>query len=313
MDLSSLKTFIEVVNRGSFSRVARDHNVSPSSVSRTLASLEEELGVRLFQRSTRQLEITEAGSLYFDQIESSVGEIEQAGYNAIQLSGSPQGTLRITAPVDFGQFAIAPLLPIFSARYPEIKFDLLFADAVLDLLTERIDIAIRLSPPSDSLYIGTKLFDESFVVCASQAYIEQHGGPRLPEEVIEHECMHFPMADYTQWCFQDKNSCTEVVKVSGNLQVTNSIILRDCAMAGMGVVLLPHWITWKELESRQLINLFPDYTVTVSDLKTAAWLLYPSRSHLPLKVRVFVDFMKTQFSNWPEEYAFAVSESQEQA
>ncbi len=301
MEISGLKTFIEVVRRGSFSSVARDHNTSPSSVSRSIAALEEELGVRLLQRSTRRLELTEAGVLYIDRIEASVEKIEQAGLNVAELSGIPQGTLRVTAPVDFGQIAVAPLLPEFSASYPEINFDLLFTDEVLDLLTERIDIAVRLGPPIDYPYVGVKLFDERFVLCASPSYIDQYGRPQMPREVAEHNCMHFPMADYMQWCFHHKSDRAETVKVRSSLRVTNSVILKDCALAGMGLTLLPYWAVCRELSNGGLIDLFPDYKLTASNLNTAAWLMYPTRSYLPLKVRVFLDFMKIRFHNWPKE------------
>jgi DNA-binding transcriptional LysR family regulator len=308
MNLSSLNTFIEVVHRGSFSAVARDHNVSPSSVSRTIAALEEELGIRLFQRSTRRLELTEAGSLYFDQIEPSVGEIEQAGHGIAEFSGIPQGTLRITAAVGFGQIAVAPLLPAFSARYPKINFDLLLTNEKLDLLAERIDLAIRMGPPSDYSYVGTKLFDESFIVCANPSYLEKHGQPQLPEEIAEHDCLHFLMAEFAQWSFHRENSQTKVVKVRSKLRVANSVILRDCAKAGMGITLLPYQTIKQELDNGELIHLFPNYTITIFDFITSAWLMYPTRNQLPLKVRVFVDFMKTQFHHWPDAYKLAASE-----
>lgn len=298
MDISSLKIFIEVLQRGSFSAVARHLNVSPSSISRTIAALEEELGIRLFQRNTRRLELTEAGSKYFDQIEQSVKKIEDAGNRVNELRGIPQGTLRITTPVDFGQLIVTPLLPKFSLSFPEIQFDLLFADQVLDLLVERIDIAVRLSAPTDYSYIGTKLFNENFIVCASPAYINQNGHPTTPSEITQHNCMHFPMAAYKQWNFNHKDKPAEQVSVLSTLQTTNSVVLRDCTLASMGIALLPHWAIWQELENKRLINLFPFYKISISDLTTAAWLMYPTRDHLPLKVRVFVDFMKTQRFNW---------------
>ena len=176
------------------------------------------------------------------------------------------------------------------------------------MLAERIDIAIRLGPPADYTYIGAKLFDERFVVCASQSYLDTKGCPRLPEEIVDHDCMHFPMVDYMQWSFHHRNRSTEIVKVRSKLRVTNSVILRDCAEAGMGVALLPQWSCWQELDSGKLVDLFPDYKVTISDFTTAAWLMYPSRDQLLLKVRVFVDFMKAQFNNWPDEYKLATKD-----
>ncbi len=301
MDVLSLKIFLDVARRNSFSEVARDRNVSPSTISRTIATLEEELGARLFQRSTRHLALTEAGADYFSQVESSVGEIEQAGINASEWRGVAQGTLRITAPVDFGQLAIVPLLPVFAMRYPEIKFDLLFSDAMMDLLAERIDIAVRLGPPSDYSYIGTKLFDEGLVVCASQSYLKRHSRPQQPRDVGEHNCMHFSLPAYTQWCFHKGNG-RETINIQSNLQVSNSVVLKNCALGDMGLALLPRWAVWQEIENGQLVDLFPDYQVLAPDVTTAAWLMYPSRNHLPQKVSAFIDFMKTEFNHWPKDY-----------
>ncbi len=303
MNILSLSNFVEVVRRGSFSAVAREHNVSPSHISRTIATLEKELGIRLFQRSTRRLELTEAGALYFERIAASVEEINQAGKSVTEMSDIPQGTLRITAPVDFGQLAITPLLSEFSQNYPEIHYDLQFIDAELDLLAEHIDVAIRLAPPSDYSYIGSKLFDEKFVICVSQSYLKKRGKPRMPDEIANHNCLHFPMKEYTLWSFHNREgNRIEKVKIDSHVEVSNSVVLRDCAVAGMGIALIPHWAVWQELDKGQLIELFADYTITVSELTTEAWLMYPTRRYLPLKVRVFVDFLKMQFANWPDNY-----------
>ncbi|NOY73852.1 MAG: LysR family transcriptional regulator [Gammaproteobacteria bacterium] len=297
MEIASLKTFIEVVRRGSFSAVAHDHNVSPSSVSRVVAKLESELGTRLFQRSTRRLEPTEAGNYYFEHIEHLIEKLEQAGQGCIGLNEVPQGTLRITAPVAFGQLVLAPLLPAFSKIYPQLEFELLFTDKLLDLLAERVDLAIRLGTLEDSASVATRIFDEEFVICASSGYLKQHGNPHIPTEITKHECLHFPMSNFAHWHFLDKRGDTNTVSVRSRWRMTNSVTLKTFAQSGMGLTFLPRWAVWQELRTGELIQLFTNYKVTAANLDTAAWLLYPSRSYLPLKVRVLIDFLKEKLRN----------------
>ncbi|HFD86558.1 MAG TPA: LysR family transcriptional regulator, partial [Gammaproteobacteria bacterium] len=189
MDLDNLQIFIEVVRRGSFAAVARDRDVNPSSISRSVAMLENELGVLLFQRSTRQLEITEAGELYLERIEPIVEELQRARDLAADISAHPRGRLRITAPVTFGQIAIVPYLPELTTRYPDLSIELILQDSVDDLLAEHFDIALRLGPLRDSAFIASRLCDMNFVVCASPAWLEKHGEPKKPEQIAGQDCL----------------------------------------------------------------------------------------------------------------------------
>ena len=170
MDISTLQIFVEVMRQGSFAAVARDRDLDPSSVSRTIAALEKELGVRLFQRTTRRLSPTEAGTVYFERIEPLVEEMQQAIDIALDTAGQPKGTLRVTASVSFGQKCIVPLLPDFGFRYPELAIDLFLTDAVVDLFAERIDLAIRLGLLTDSTLVAQPLMRTRYRVCASPQY-----------------------------------------------------------------------------------------------------------------------------------------------
>lgn len=300
MELSALRTFVEVMRRGSFAAVARDQDVAPSSVSRAIAALEEELGVRLFQRSTRRLEPTEAGRVYFERIETIVDELEHAGHMAVDMSSSPKGSLRITAPQTFGQLHIVPLLPELSATYPELSLELLLTNAIVDLLAERIDVAVRLGPLPDSTLVVSRLCPMIYVVCASPRYLEQHGRPQTPHDVQRHDCLLFPLPGYdSRWRFRKPKGKVIEVPVRGRCVISNGVALRQCAVAGMGLTMLPRWNIEQQLRDGSLVDVFPDYEVTATSYDIAAWLLYPSRDYLPLKVRVFVDFLKRKFREGP--------------
>lgn len=298
MDVSVLQIFVEVMRQGSFAAVARDRNLDPSSVSRAIASLEEELGIRLFQRTTRQLSPTEAGVTYFERIEPLVEEIQQAIDVAADISGQPKGKLRITASVSFGHKCIVPLLPQFEALYPDLTIDLLLTDAVVDLFADRIDVAVRLGLLADSTLIAQQLMKTHYCVCASPEYLKRFGRPEKPIEMEHHNCLLFPLAGFrSRWIFKDCNGDLSEVSVSGRTLISSAIALQQCAIAGMGLALLPNWLIDEDLRTGSLIDVFPDYAVTATDFSTAAWLVYPSRAYVPLKVRVFIDFLKSSISH----------------
>ena len=293
MDLSALQTFIEVMRQGSFAAVARERNIDPSSVSRSISGLEKELGVRLFQRTTRQLAPTEAGITYFRSIEPLLEEMQQAMDLVTEVSGQPKGRLRITASVSFGIKCIVPLLAEFEAIYPDVSVDLLLTDSRLDLVAERVDLAIRLGKLKDSTLIAQRLISTKYAVCASPYYLKQQGQLHQPEDITQHNCLLFPFPGFnSHWLF--RNSQKEIIKipVKGRTVISNAIGLQQCAIAGMGLALLPHWLINNDLDSGALIKVLPSYEATATDFQTSAWLVYPSRSYIPLKVKVFMDFLK---------------------
>lgn len=289
MDLAALQTFIAVMRQGSFATVARDRNIDPSTISRTIANLEKELGIRLFQRSTRKLSPTEAGQAYFHRIESLVEELSQANSAVSDRSTQPSGTLRVTASVSFGLKCIVPLLPDFEAQYPDLNIDLLLTDARVDLLAERIDLAIRLGPMPDSTLIAQPLMRTRYAICASPNYLQRHDTPVVPAEISQHNCLRFPLGGYRdRWRFRDESGQVEEVAVSGKTVISSAIGLRDCAIAGMGLALLAHWLIHDELHNGELVQLLPEYQVTATHFETFAWLVYPSKQYIPRKVEAFM-------------------------
>lgn len=298
MDVLALRIFVEVMRRGSFAAVARDRDLAPSSISRAIATLEDDLGIRLFQRTTRRLAPTEAGRIYFERVEPLIDELERARLMATDVSERPRGTLRVTTPVSFGQVVMIPFLPELMATHPELSVELLMTDAMVDLLAERVDVALRLGRLPDSGLTAHRLCDMAFAVCASPAYLERHGRPEAPHDLAQHDCLVFLMGSHrSRWRFQRARGKITEVAVHGRCVISNALALRECAVAGMGPVLLPRWAVARELERGALVDLFPGHQVTATDFDSAAWLLYPSRAYLPLKVRVFVDFLAARFRN----------------
>lgn len=305
MDVESLEILVEVVRKGSFAAVARDRGVAASSISRAIASLEDELGIRLFQRNTRRVVPSEAGAIYLDRVEHAIEELRRARTLAGDLGGTVRGTLRITAPVSFAQAWVIPLLPRLHAAHPELHLDVVLTDEVIDLLEARVDAAIRLGPSIPPDFIARKLCPMSSVVCASPAYLEARGRPRRPAELAEHDCLLFPIQAYRRWRFRARDRKgggePQEVPVRGRCVISTAYALRQCAAGGMGVALLPRWVVCDELRDGRLVDVFPGHEVTATEFESFAWIVYPSRTYLPLKVRVLAELLERELAPPPWE------------
>jgi DNA-binding transcriptional LysR family regulator len=295
MDVDHLRFFVEVARDGSFAGVARAHDLDPSLVSRAIAALETELGVRLFQRSTRRVRLTEAGERYLRRVEVLVDELDRAHDEARTLSSEPVGTLRLTASVAFTQVCLVPLVPEFRSLFPKLKLELLITDTNLDLVAERVDLAIRLGPQVAADVVRTKLFDTRYRVCASPAYLKRAGPLNTPEHLSAHRCLLFSLPEFrSRWLFCDCAGVLSEVAIAGDIVTSNALVLRECVLAGLGPALLANWLIDRDLAEGRLVDLFAGYRVTATNFETAAWLLYPSRAFLPGKVRVAIDFLQSR-------------------
>ena len=293
MNLDHLETFLRVARLGSFAAVARAHDVDPSSVSRTIAQLESELGVRLFQRSTRQMELTDAGARYRARVAPVIAELAQAQEEAAQLNAEPAGTIRITASVAFGQTCLVPLLGAFRQAYPKLSLELLLSDENVDLIAKGIDLAIRLAPAIEADLIVSKLMQTRYRVVCSKAWADRHATGGDPNSLSGVDCLRFALPEHRiRWLFRSPDGAVTAVPVSGSIVVSPALALRDAALEGLGPALLADWLIGKDLEAGRLVDLFPEYDVTATDFDTAAWLIYPSRTFLPRKVRAAIDFLR---------------------
>lgn len=299
MDLKNVRIFVDVMKCGSFAAVARRLDIDPSSVSRSISTLEAELGFRLLQRTTRKLAPTEAGSKYFSRVEILVDEFERAGEQAQDLVNQPNGLLRITACTSFGQRIIAPLLPKVRERFPDLTIDLFLSDQQVDIIEEQIDLAIRFGTRPSGDFIASKLVARRHQVCASPAYIDNFGKPLSPGDLEHHSCLLFPVYGSPHvWKFRKSGEPEFGVPVTGQLLVSHGLTMTICTVDGMGPSLLPDWLCQEELADGKLVDLFPEYECTSTDFETAAWLVYPSRAYIPLKLRAFIDFLRAEVTGF---------------
>lgn len=295
MDLQSLKLVALVAQQGSFAAAARALEIDPSSVSRTISSVEGELGLRLFQRSTRSLSITEEGEVYLSRIVPLLEEMERAHEQAQETMRRPSGTLRMTTSVAFAQACVVPYLAEFTQSYPDLSLELLPSDANLDLAANAIDLAIRLAPEPSGDLIGTKLFDTTYRVVAAPEYLAEAAALATPPDLQSHACLRFALPEYrTRWRFRSDGAAPFEVPVSGRVVIASALSLRRAALDGLGPALLANWLIAGDIASGALIDVFPDFEVAATEFETAAWALYPSRAFLPQKVRVTIDFLRSK-------------------
>lgn len=295
MDTNSLQTLLLVREIGSIAGAARALDVDASSVSRAVANVERGLGVRIFQRSTRKLMVTEEGGQYLQRIAPLLEELEAAGEEAASKGALPRGTLKMTASVAFAQEGIMPVLPAFQERYPDLSVELYPSDFNMDLLAEGLDLAIRLSAAPKGDLISTRLFSSYYRVVAAPSYLKEIGPITDPNDLSRVNCLCFALPGFrSNWKFRKGNSEPFQVGVSGKTVIASALSLREGARLGMGVALLANWLIRSDLKDGRLIDLFPDHDCAATDFDTAAWILYPSKAYLPRKVRVMVDFLKAE-------------------
>jgi DNA-binding transcriptional LysR family regulator len=301
MDLHALAIFVETVRKRSFTAVANDRDVDPTTISRTIAALEQELNLRLFHRTTRSVQPTEAGMIYFERVEPLVEELRKAQLAASDVQQQPRGVVRVACPVSFAELNITPLLAIFAQQYPEIRFELILTDTPVDLVTEQLDLAIRIGTLHDSTLVAHKLCPMVARVCATPTYLRTHGHPATPADLSQHRCLLLALPGFSRstWKFIDAAGLTSEVVVNELLRTSNAIALKQWALADMGITLQARWIVGRELRTGQLVDVFPKHQVTAAFDDAAAWLLYPSRKYVPQKVQVLVAFLREQFRHGP--------------
>ena len=284
---SSLTAFVRVVENGGFSAAARRLNMSTTMVSNHVQALEDRLGVRLLNRTTRKVSLTEIGQAYYDRALQILTDLEQADDIASELQSVPRGTLRIHIATHMVPF-VTPVVAELLSSYPELKIDLRMGEADVDLIEEGYDVALRMTPPPDSSLIVRSLATWRHVLCCSHGYIEQHGKPTQLADLAERNCIrhvNYPYGD--DWHFVDRKGTQASVKVSGNLIANSGDTLRLAALAGVGVFLAAGFLVRDELESGQLVRLLPEYRPVEFTMNA----VYPHRHHLSAKVRTFIDLL----------------------
>ncbi|HWW06495.1 LysR family transcriptional regulator [Collimonas sp.] len=291
----AMKVFVKVTESGSLSGAARILNLSNPSVTRHIAELEEYLGARLLNRSTRRLSLTDTGSAYLERCKQLLADLEQATLAAGMHAANPGGVLRINAPVSFSVNHLGQLLPLYAQRYPNVELDVTLSDRVVDLVEEGFDLAIRIGRLQNSSLVMRKLATAHVLTCAAPAYLERHGVPQHPDDLARHACLTYA---YTlpdnEWRLQ-RDGKTHTVRINGGLHCNNGDLLLAAAVAGMGVIRQPTFIIGDAIRDGRLLPILTDYHGD----ELAIHAVYPSRQHLSAKVRTFVDFLAQQFGEVP--------------
>ncbi len=295
-NLAAMAVFARVVEDRSFTQAADALGRSKSAVSKAVSQLEDRLGARLLNRTTRRLSLTEAGTAYYERAARILAEAAEADSAVSALQDEPRGTLRINAPMSFGQRHLAPAIGAFLERYPELRLDITLTDRFVDLIGEGYDVAIRIAALPDSSLIAAKLAPNRRVVCASPDYLARAGTPRHPRELRKHNCFGYTyQATGDTWRFVGPDG-PATVRVTGSLTANNGEILKAAMIEGLGLALIPTFSIADELKSGELVVVLPDYI----DTETSVYAVYPHSRHLSAKVRAFVDYLRDRFG--PEPY-----------
>ncbi len=297
MDLSyAMRVLVQVVDSGSFVRAADALGISNAAVTRQIGALEAHLGARLLHRTTRRLSLTDSGAEFCARSRTILEDIADAEAIAAQGSAHPVGLLRVSAPLSFGVMQLAAFLPGFCARHPQLRLDIDLSDRVVDLADEGVDVALRIAGKLEGHLIARRIAPISMVVCASPAYLQRHGTPSVPADLVQHATLSFSyLWAGDEWPFTDAQGNVMLIKVSPNVHATNGDLLRELAVAGSGIILQPTFIVAAELARGTLVPILMDYQT----LELNLFAVYLSRRHLSSKVRVFIDELVSAIGEQP--------------
>jgi DNA-binding transcriptional LysR family regulator len=289
--LSSLRAFVKVVEAASFSEAGRRLRLSRSAVSKYVADLEADLGVQLLSRTTRRVTPTENGQAYFERALAILADLDAADHAVAQMQATPRGLLRVNAPMSFGTMQLGPAVAGFMKLYPELQIQLTLSDEQVDPVQEGLDVTLRIAELESSSLIARKLMPIARVVCASPGYLKQHGIPKHPSDLREHDCLTYGyLSTGNQWKLTGKDG-DHWIAPRWTLCANNAEVLRDAAAAGRGVAVLPDFIAAAALKNGALRTLLTDYTTPA----LALYAIYPPTRHLAVKVRLFIDYLVETF------------------
>jgi DNA-binding transcriptional LysR family regulator len=302
--LASMQVFVQVVESGSFAAAARRLDASPATVTHHVQALEDHLGVQLLNRTSRHLNLTEVGRMFYEHSARILAQVEEAERCASELHTTPRGLLRINTTEAFAR-VLAPLIAEFSANHPDMSFEVVTTDHLVDLVAAGFDLAFRAGPLPDSSLIARRLGVGRLIPCAAPAYLERHGSPQGPQDLVGHNCLiHAAIED--QWHFTGPEGAI-TVHVSGNLRSNTWPAIRGGALAGQGVALLPIVLVAEDVQAGLLTRLLPDHDTG----EVAIYAIYPASRHLSVKVRGFVDFSVKRLHEQPVLLGYLTAEAGE--
>lgn len=286
--LTSMRVFATVAKCGSFAAAAKELGISRAMTTKHVMHLENSLGVRLLNRTTRRISLTEAGSAYLERCQQILEDIDETELSVSQLHSEPQGLLRISTPPFFGTFHLAPTIAAYMKQFPKVRVDLTVLGGVVDVVAEGLDLAIRLGEQPDSSLIARKLASSPRMVCGAPEYFQKHGLPKTPQSLKSHNCLiNWGFEPHDLWKFTNVDGKQMTVKVSGTMQANTADPLRMAAIHGLGLVVLPTYIVGQDLQKGRLQAILEEYEMPAMDI----FAVYPHRRHLSAKVRTFLDFL----------------------
>lgn len=287
--------FVRVIELGSLSAAGRDMRMSPAVVSNRIARLEGDLGIRLLHRTTRRVNPTEEGTTFYEHCVAILNELEQAESLLTARTDEPRGPIKVTAPTVFGRLHVAPFVPEFLDRYPNMQVRLHFTDNLVDLIQERIDLAIRIAHLEDSTAIVRKLAPNRRVIVAAPAYLEKHPPPQEPADLLEHNCLlRFPGSKQYRWTLETPDGPV-TLRVGGNMDSNTGEALRDWCLAGRGLAMKSVWEVAEDIAAGRLSIVLPNFP----PLGYGIYALYPHSRFVPARVRVFIDFLAEKYGPKP--------------
>jgi DNA-binding transcriptional LysR family regulator len=287
-----ISTFVDVVAKGSLSAAARAEGIAPAVIGRRLDALEQRLGVKLLQRTTRKLALTNEGAAFLEDCQRILTELEDAEAAVAERSARATGHLLVSAPAGFGRQHVAPLLPSFLSEHRDVRATLNLNDRVVDIIGEGVDVAIRIASLSDSSLVGVKLADNQRVLVATPAYLKRHGTPRSLDDLGKHNCLAIS-SDGSQrgWTFRQEGKIV-TLKVSGNMGCNDGAVLHDWVLAGRGLAWRSMWEVGGDIEAGRLRTVLDEYAAPGNDI----YAVFAQRNHLPLRIRAFVDFLRRTYA-----------------
>lgn len=292
-NLGDLEVFVRVIAAGSMSTAARDLGLSPAVVSKRIKRLEDKLGTRLLQRTTRQISLTEAGQGFHERVLTVLGGLEEAEAFASGRSSEVNGTLKISASTSFGRMHVAPHLKPFMEAHPDLAIHLVLSDEFTDIVGGGFDLAIRIAELNDSSLVARRLASVRRVLCAAPSYVAEHGTPETLDDLKKHRCL--PAHNHESWRLEGPTGPI-TLRPEGMLITNSSEVIREAVIAGLGIALRSTWDVGAELKSGKLVQVVPQYE---SSRNVALSAVYPSRQFLPAKVRLFIDYLAELYGPVP--------------
>ncbi|MFZ4124665.1 MAG: LysR family transcriptional regulator [Rickettsiales bacterium] len=292
-----IPTFVKVVELQSFSKAAKAMGMTKSAVSKQVQSLEDSLKVRLLNRTTRSVRLTDEGEHFYQQARHVVEAVSEAERSVQNLNQNPSGVLKITAPESFGHYHLASALAEFSKLYPDITLEAEFTNRFANILDEGIDVAIRIASLTDSSLIARKLARCQMVMAASPDYIAKHGLPKHPDELVNHRVIEYSYADRPkEWRFKDKDGRAYIAPITVAMRSNNGQMFREAALSGLGIVCVPSFIIGYDVKQGKLTHVMPEFE---PQPERNIYALFPHNRYMSAKVRLFVDFIAERFNGTP--------------